>query len=363
MTSKERVRMAVRHREADRVPLFATYTPETALVLRKATGVHEGDIGAAMGNDMVKDCVGLESSYYMNEDPTYRCPWGITWRNVFNETGHYTEIIDFPLAGDEDRLARYEIPDPTEERLYDPVRRLLDRYGADHWIVGSCQCSIFEAAWYLRGLDQLLMDLALNPEYVDALMDKVMEFPRRAIAKYIDLGVDMVWLGDDVATQIGMMISPEMWRRFLKPRYARLFAEFKARRPDIVIAYHSCGNCEAIIPELIEIGLDVLNPIQPMALEPLLAKAAFGDRLTLFGAMDVQRVMPFGSPDEVRAEVRRLVDGCAAGGGFVLAGAHHFQSDTDPANIFAFYEAGKKYGNYDEISRRRAAIFAQGGIS
>jgi uroporphyrinogen decarboxylase len=352
MTSKERVRAALRHREPDRVPLFATYTPETAELLRRATGVSDGDIGVAMGNDIVKDCVGLEMSYYMNDEPSYVCPWGITWRNVRNATGHYTEIIDFPLAGDEDRLARYEIPDPTDERLYDPVRRTIERYGEDHWIVGSCQCSIFEAAWYLRGLDQFLVDLALSPDYVEALMDKVMEFPRRAIARYIELGVDMVWLGDDVASQAGLMISPEMWRRYLKPRYERLFAEFRAKRRDIVIAYHSCGNCAAIISEMIEIGLDVLNPVQPLAIDPIALKARYGDRLSLFGAMDVQRVMPFGSPAEVRAEVGRLVRGCAAGGGFILAGAHHFQSDTDSANIFAFYEAGRELGRYPIAGRR-----------
>jgi uroporphyrinogen decarboxylase len=344
MTSKERVGAAVRHKAPDRVPVFATYTPETAALLRKATGSTEPDIGVSMGNDIVKDCVGLEMSYYMNEDPTYVCPWGITWRNVYNETGHYTEIIDFPLAGDEDKLNGYRIPDPTDDAQYENARMLLDRYGADRWIVGSCQCSIFEASWYLRGLDQFLMDLALNPDYVNELMDRVMEFPRQAALRYIDMGVDMVWLGDDVATQTGMMISPEMWRMYLKPRYAKLFAEFRAKRRDIVIAYHSCGNCEAIIPEMIEIGLDVLNPIQPLAIDPLSVKRKFGDRLTLFGAMDVQQVMPFGSAEDVRAETRRLIDGCAGGGGFILAGAHHFQSDTDPSNIFAFYKAAREFG-------------------
>ena len=343
MTSKERVRAAIEHREGDRVPIFSTYTPETAALLARATGSRELDVGVAMGNDMVKDSVGLEMSYYLSDEPTYLCPWGISWRNVYNSTGHYTEIVDFPLAGDEDKLSTFSIPDPTDDALYERARTILDRYGSDYWIVGSCQCSIFEASWYLRGLDQFLVDLALNPDYVNELMDRVMEFPRQAGLRYIDMGVDMVWLGDDIATQTGMMISPEMWRTYLKPRYKKLFAEFKARRPDIAIAYHSCGNCDAIIPELIEIGLDVLNPIQPLAIDPISVKARYGDTLTLFGAMDVQQVMPFGTAADVRAEVRRLIEGCASGGGFILAGAHHLQSDTDPANIFAFYEAAREF--------------------
>jgi uroporphyrinogen decarboxylase len=346
MRPKERVRTAIEHREPDRVPIFATYTPETEAALRGRIGGEELDAGVALGNDIVKDCVGLEMSYYLSDEPTYVCPFGITWKNVYNYSGHYTEIVGPPLAGDEDKLERYRIPDPTDPALYRPMERILDRYGKDYWIVGSCQCSIFEASWYLRGLDQFLVDLALNPDYVNALMDKVMEFPRQALKKYIEMGVDMVWMGDDVSTQAGMMISPDMWRDYLKPRYATLFREFKELDPDIKIAYHSCGNCEAIIPEMIEIGLDVLNPIQPMAIDPLTVKRNYGDRLTLFGAMDVQRVMPFGSPAEVEAEVRRLVEGCGKGGGFILAGAHHFQSDTDLAKVDAFYAAGAKYGRY-----------------
>ncbi len=346
MNSKERVRTTIEHREADRVPLFATYTPETAALLRKRSASDEADIGVYMGNDIVKGCVGLEMSYYMNEDSTYVCPFGITWKNVYNSSGHYTEIVDFPLAGDESRLDSYSIPDPTDPALYKPMEEILDRYGRDYWIVGSCQCSIFEAAWYLRGLDQFLMDLALNPGYVNALMDTVMEFPRQALRKYIEMGVDMVWMGDDVSTQTAMMISPEMWREYLKPRYAKLFREFKELNPDIKIAYHSCGNCEAILPEMIEIGLDVLNPVQPLAIDPLTVKRKYGQQLTLFGAMDVQRIMPFGSATEVTAEVKRLVEGCGSGGGFILAGAHHLQSDTGLANIDAFYEAGRKYGTY-----------------
>ena len=346
MTSKERVRAAVDHREADRVPLFSTYTPEVAKQLRDRGGSDELDIGVTMGNDIVKDCVGLESSYYMSDDPTYVCPFGITWKNVYNYTGHYTEIVGYPLAGDESKLDSYQIPDPTDPKLYKPMERILDRYGKDYWIVGSCQCSIFEAAWYLRGLDQFLMDMALNPEYTNALMDKVMEFPRQALKQYIRMGVDMVWMGDDVSTQTNMMISPDMWREYLKPRYAMLFWEFKEMNPGIKIAYHSCGNCEAILPEMIEIGLDVLNPIQPLAIDPLMVKREYGGDLTLFGAMDVQKIMPYGTPEEVDAEVKRLIDGCAPGGGFILAGAHHLQSDTGLANIDAFYGAGKKYGLY-----------------
>jgi uroporphyrinogen decarboxylase len=339
MNSKDRVRMALSFQEPDRVPVTATYVPEVVSRLRAIKGDAEYDIGVSMGNDCIKTCVGLEMSFYSSPDPLYYCKWGIKWRNVTNYTGHYTEIVGHPLAGDESKLDSYQIPDPLEDSQYDDCRELIERYGKDKWIIGSCQCSIFEASWYLRGLDQFLVDMAINQDYANALMDKVMQFPLNAAKKYIELGVDMVWFGDDVATQCTMMISPAMWREYLKPRYAKIFAECKKMNPNIKIAYHSCGNCEAIIDEMIEIGLDVLNPLQPAAIKPFEVKKKYGNRLALFGGLDVQWTMPFGTADDVRNDVRKLIAECGKGGGYILTPAHHIQSDTSIENILAFYEA------------------------
>jgi len=207
-------------------------------------------------------------------------------------------------------------------------------------MIGSSQISMFEAAWYLRGLEQFMMDLALEPDYAGALLDKVMQFPLGAARKYAELGADMLWFGDDISSQQGMILSPEMWRAFLRPRYAALFATTKRAKPDIKIAYHSCGNCIAILDDLVEIGLDVLNPLQPMAINPFAIKKRYGKRLALFGGLCVQHVMPYGTPDEVRATAHKLKAECGTGGGYILAPAHHIQADTPLANIRAFYAEG-----------------------
>ena len=133
------------------------------------------------------------------------------------------------------------------------------------------------------------------------------------------------------------MISPELWRKYLKPRYASLFRDFKDANPEIKIAYHSCGNCGAIVEEMIEIGLDVLHPVQPQAIDPIETKQRFGDRLTLMGGLDIQLLMPKGNPEDVEEEVLRLIRGCGKDGGFILGGAHHFQEDTPTGNIQALY--------------------------
>lgn len=340
MNSRERVQMALNFEQPDRPPIFATFVPEIDALLRQRLGVTDPDLGAALGNDMVKACVGLENSFYGQPAPEYTDAWGIHWRYIHNSTGVYTEIAEHPLAGDLAKLDRFQIPDPAEPTQYEPFRRLKARYGAEKWIIGSSQISIFEAAWYLRGMEQLFLDMALAPDYVHALFDKVMAFPLGAARQYASLGADMIWFGDDISHQRGMIMSVEMWREFLRPRYATLFAETRRAAPAVKIAYHSCGNCAAILDDLIEIGLDVLNPLQPMAIDPFALKKRYGKRLALFGGLCVQQVMPRGTPAEVRAVVRRLQDGCGEGGGYILAPAHHMQADTPPENIFAFYEAG-----------------------
>ncbi len=339
MTSRERVRCALHHETPDRCPVSATFVPELETRLRAAWNIDAPDLGVALGNDMVKVCAGLEMSFYGSDAPEYTCPWGIRWRNIKNEFGAYTEIAKHPLAGDVDKLDAFEIPDPNAEAHYASFKAMQEAYGEDKWLIGSSQISVFEAAWYLRGMDQLLMDMCMQQDYVHALMDKVMQFPLNACLRYIDLGADMVWLGDDVATQQGLLMSKEMWRTFLKPRYAQMIAAFKQRNPNIQVAYHSCGNCLDLLDEFIEIGLDVLNPLQPMAIDPFEVKKRYGSRLSLFGGLDIQHLMPQGSPEEVRSQVCRLKRECGAGGGYILCPAHHLQNDTPTENVAAFYEA------------------------
>ncbi|MGE5358695.1 MAG: uroporphyrinogen decarboxylase family protein [Bacteroidales bacterium] len=339
LTSRTRVATALAHQQPDRPPVFATYVPEVERRLRDERAIHEGDLGVALGNDLVKACVGLETSFNGEPEPEYEDAWSIRWRYVRNAFGKFTEISVHPLAGDRATLDRFEIPDPEEDTQYDSFRRAKAQYGGERWIIGSCQISVFEAAWYLRGFDQLFVDMMTARDYVHALMDKVMRFPLVAGRKFAEMGADMVWFGDDVSMQRGMMMSVAMWREFLRPRYERLFAEVKRVNPAVKTAYHCCGDCAAILDDLIDIGLDVLNPVQPLAIDPFAIKKRYGARLALFGGLCVQRVLPRGTPDEVRQSVAHLKSECGRGGGYILAPAHHIQADTPSANIEAFYDA------------------------
>ena len=159
-------------------------------------------------------------------------------------------------------------------------------------------------------------------------------------------GIDVLWLGDDFGTQHAMLLSPRTWREFIKERYARLIAAYKAQNPSLKIAYHCDGYIEPIIPDLIEIGLDILNPIQPLSMDPAEIKRKYGQRLSFWGTVDVQNTFPFGTVQDVENEVRERIRSVAPGGGLILCSAHRVQPGTPLENILAYYRAARQYGKY-----------------
>ena len=348
MTSKERVRIALSRNTPDRVPVAADFVPESKERLLEYFKTDDYfDMQVQLGCDMLVAGAGISTSYY-GDGEEYVCPWGCTWKYIYNNTGSYTEIINHPLADDPDgaKLAAYRIPDPDGDDVVTPVRNLIARYGDRYFICGAVPCTIFEAAWYLHGLEDTIIDMAERPDYINTLFDKVMEFPLRAGLRFIDEGVDMLWLGDDVGMQHGMMMSPDMWRKFLKPRMRKLIAAFKAKNPDVLVAYHSCGYIMPIIEDLIEIGLDVLNPIQPHAMDPAAVKEAFGDRLSFWGGIDIQETLPKGTVRQIRDEVALRRRTIGEGGGYIMAPAHNVQADTSLENILAFFQAAAELTDY-----------------
>lgn len=190
------------------------------------------------------------------------------------------------------------------------------------------------------------MDMLDNKDYAHTLFDKVMQYPLKAGKKFIEMGADMIWTGDDVAMQSSMMISLDLWREFFKPRYAKLFEEYRKVRPDIKICYHSDGNCEPILDDMVEIGLDVINPIQPLSMDPFHIKKRYGKQLAMFGGVDIQYTMPFGTLSELEKEVKGLCEVCGNGGGYIISPSHYLQADTGVEKVLKYYEFARKYGTY-----------------
>jgi len=336
-----------------------SFTPEFAARLRGTVGsasrkVHNPHGGGntyelerALGQDMLLTSVGWANSYYQQCRPgaTYTDEWGVGWRAQPYETrfgtGVYTEIVGHPLAED-DALDRYVPPDPSRPDLYREAEWVVREFQDEYWIVGVTVTTIFETAWALRGLERLLMDMMADPERAHRILEIPCRYHRAAARELVARGVDMIWLGDDVGMQEGMFISPKMWRTFLKPRMRQLITELKEMNPELKVAYHTCGNVYPIIGELIEIGMDVLNPIQPTCMAPERVKDDFGDRLCFWGTIDEQHTLPFGTPEDVRREVSRRLRTVGRGGGLILAPAHHLQLDTPLENFWAMIETVTK---------------------
>jgi len=348
MTSKERVKIALSRKTPDRLPISADFVPEVKARLLKHFKTDDYfDMLVKLGCDMLVAGSGIGQSFY-GEGEEYTCAWGCSWKYFHNASGSYTEIVKHPLADDDDgsKLANYRIPDPDADGVLYPLKDVIARYSDTHFTCGFLACSIFEAAWYLHGLTDTLGDMTERPDYINSLFDKVMEFPLRAGLRYIDEGVDMIWLGDDVGMQQGMIMAPDMWREFLKPRMKKIIAAYKAKNPDILVAYHSCGYIIPIIEDLIEIGLDVLNPIQPRSMDPAEVKKLFGDRLSFWGGIDIQENLPRGTISQIRDEVSLRRKTIGEGGGYLLSPAHNVQADTSNENILALFEAVTELTGY-----------------
>jgi uroporphyrinogen decarboxylase len=322
------------------------------------------ELERALGVDMLQTSVGWANSYYAAPG-RYTDEWGVTWDSMPYQTpygvGRYTEMVGHPLADDR-AIETYRPPDPNRPELYRDAEWTLQTFKDEYWIVGVTVCTIFETAWALRGYGRLLTDFAENPDpstgselalnhalrhegavkgqvLAGRILDIPFHYHLTAAKKLVEMGVDMIWVGDDVGAQHRLLMSPRHWRRFLKPRLAEFIATIKAINPRLKVAYHSDGYIYPLIPELIELGVDVLNPIQPASMDPARLKAEFGDRLCFWGTIDEQHTLPFGTPADVAAEVRSRIETVGRSGGLILGPTHHVQLDTPMENFWAMVDA------------------------
>jgi uroporphyrinogen decarboxylase len=366
MKHRERVITALNHEPPDRCPMQISFTPEFASRLEEELQARSSDSSKShnphgggntyrlereLDEDLLLTSVGWANSYYQQEGD-YTDEWGIGFSSQKYETkygtGRYTEIVHHPLS--EDRaIDSYIPPDPNREDLYTEAKRIIDAYREEYWIVGVTVTTIFETAWALRGFGRIMMDFLVNPELVDRLLDIPDHYHRTAAKRLVEMGVDMIWTGDDMGGQQAMVISPQLWRRFFKSRMARFIAECKAINPEVKVAYHSDGCILQIIPDLIEIGLDVLNPVQPASMDPAELKKLYGNRLSFWGTIDEQHTLPFGSADDVRKEVLRRLRTIGSNGGLILGPTHHVQLDTPMENFWAMVNTIRDT-NYRDIS-------------
>jgi len=353
MTSRERVRIALAHKPTDRVPRLLyeevigyTRPIERLLAARCAPKTpreyFDMDITSVsfspttLPRERFAEWLGSDSQTALVSGQVDE--WGVWWRA--GDFHHFAQIKS-PLReiGERDQLERYPWPDLDQPDRFGSVRERVRALQAQGLAVAAYAGSVFEQSWYLRGLENLMTDLIRRPEFANDLFQRTAAFQQHAAREFARAGVDILITGDDIAGQTGPLISLDTWRRFLKPLLAATARVVKEANPDTYVFYHSDGNVEAFIPDLIEIGIDILNPIQPECMDPAAIKRRYGDRLSYWGTVSVQRTMPLGTVDEVQNEVRSRIREVARGGGLILAPAHVLGPETPWENIVAFFEA------------------------
>ncbi len=353
MTSRERVLAALARKPTDRVPRLLYeeaigYTPPIERLLKKHCAPKSPldyfgmDVTRVTFNptslprDRFAEWLGpsgLEALATGQVDE-----WGVWWKPA---SLHHFSHPEAPLRGLRDfaRLQEYPWPDLNEAYRWEGVKECVAALHARGLAVAAYAGSVFEHSWYLRGMEDLMVDMLEAPEIAHWFFDHTTSLQQFAATQFARAGTDILITGDDVAGQKAMLMKLKLWRMFLKPRLAATVRAVKQARPGAFVFYHSDGNVEPIIPDLIEIGIDILNPVQPECMNPAAIKLKYGNRLSFWGTVSVQQTMPFGTPNQVRDEVRARIRTVGKGGGLILAPAHVLGPETPWENITAFFDA------------------------
>jgi uroporphyrinogen decarboxylase len=381
LTPRQRVQLALDHQEPDRVPLdFATGgnsspVPEMYARLLAYCGLDAPVrliphiMRLAEVDERVLQFLEIDTrSVPMHPSSRGRRPcseagafydeWGVKWKEIDVGGVVYRELAESPLADATlDDLGKYPwFPDPLDMLRFEGVREaaLSLQQETSYALVGTPGFNgVWERAWYLAGFQRMLEGLAgegSEREFVHALLRKITDLCKLALGRYLDAAgpyLQIVKLGDDLGTQNGPQMSPKTYREMIKPYHQELFSFVKARTPGRVFL-HTCGSVYKLLPDLIDAGVDILNPVQVSArdMQTDRLKREFGDRLSFMGAIDTQHVLPFGSPDDVRREVEQRIADLAPGGGYIVAPVHNVQADVPPENLVTLYQYARQVGDY-----------------
>jgi len=330
MTNKERVCASFAHQQPDRTPYTIGFTQKAL----EAMVEHYGS------DDFLKQINNCFHFVAANPGPNQRSldetiwqdEFGVQWnRSIDRDIGNVCNCV-IPKRSLED----LELPDPrAPEKFAGFAKRCAA--GKDRCVLFSIGFSLFERAWALRGMTNLLMDMVEAPEFVEELLDALCDYNVALVGQAAKYDIDAVYFGDDWGSQRGLMMSPRMWEHFLKPRLARQYQA--AKQAGKFVTIHSCGKVEVLFPQLIEIGLDCFNPFQPEVMDVYEVKRLYGGKLSFWGGISTQRLLPYGTPDQVRAEAKRMIAEVGKQGGFILAPAHAIPGDARPENIMALIQA------------------------
>ncbi len=326
------MRRALRHEPVDRIPTQVNYTPAMGQRMAARLGVTPDQLPQRLDNHFLR--VGITYEHRRSRDGRIAFDW---WGVGFDtaQEGYFVAVHPLAATKDLDALAW---PDPRAPDLLGRAARIMEQDGGEHFVAPDFGFALFERAWALRGFETFLLDMAGDPGFAAELLERITEIQLVLIQRFLALGVDGGYFGDDYGAQSNLLLSPRMWRTLIKPRLARMFAPF--REAGLPVILHSDGQIAAILPDLVEIGLTAINPVQPEVIDHAWLRRTFGNRLACYGGISTQTVLPQGSP----LEVKRAVADCLAvlapdDTGLVLAPSHRLMTDVLLENVEALLAA------------------------
>lgn len=364
MTPRERIIATLRHQVPDRIPTDAWIHPE---VMKRLMAHYRTDdpervlkqLGIEGWVTMTPKLVvpeyeakaekrtykGMTRYGIWEDERTYTNELGM--RHRIGDEGWYEEWMSGPLveADGEDLSVLDRVTLPQISQITDPpdyAARIQAAKEAGNFVQSSFP-NPYKIAWELRGMDNILADYLVNREFIEALYDRLYAYYTEVAVRSVKAGVDMVWIVGDIAMQDRIIMGPETWREVDKPRLAKLIQACRAVNPEVFMFIHSDGNVTDVMDDLVEIGFDVVNPIQPECMDPVAVKKRWGDRITIHGGVSLQKTLPKGTVAEVKAEVETLIRTCGYNGGLVVFPSNVIQPDTPTENIIACFHAARDF--------------------
>lgn len=338
MTRRERVLQAIRHMETDITPYQIDFTEQEYEKIALHLG--DPDFFEKTGNHMeITPC----DEGLMEIDKAsgvYRDVFGVQW-HIDEKSGVADPSMDIVLK--EPVLSGYLMPEPDEERIRRRMGQLTGN-GKDTFKAASIGFSLFERAWSLRGMENLLTDLAAEPGFVEELLDAITDYNLKVMDIALEYAVDGFHFGDDWGQQKGLIMGAGYWRRYIRPRLARMYE--KAKSKGKIVSQHSCGDILEVFPDLIELGLDIYQTFQPEIYDLEKVKKEYGSSLTFWGGISTQRLLPFADPAEIRRVTVKTLEIMGKGGGYIIAPTHDVPGDVPPENILAMLEVFQNQKKY-----------------
>jgi len=328
MTCKERVLTALRHEQPDIVPYQLDLTDD---VYRRLQGYFRDDgFFARTGSHLAQE---RNESFTEVDATLFYDMFGVLWSR--EQEGDFG-IVKKKVFNEAD-FGAYVFPEPDAALIREKCARLeAQPEKFTMYIIGF---SLFERAWTLRGFNEILMDFLLEKQFAGRLLDRIVEYNLKVVDIVAEYDVDCIFFGDDWGQQKGLIMGPHIWREFIKPRLREQYDYVKSK--GMYVAQHSCGDIRGVFHDLVEIGMDIYNTFQPEIYDVAKMKREYGDDVTFYGGISTQRLLPFGSPDDVRRETREIMDVAGKNGGFIAAPTHSIPNDVPTENILAFLDVAQ----------------------